>query len=145
LEVNGWWLTVLGAVTPLLMAVFVVGDSPKFAGDCAVDLARRIERANLSGPVAGSGMLTGGRAGLYAAFLLGQPWYGDEPHPDPVDFERSGARLVVAVRHSALASALERDPAFASLDERLFTSPAEAARFPLTVYEVNQRQPGSSR
>ena len=120
----------------MVAAVFVIGATPKIAGDCAAELANRLARANVSGPVAGSGMLPGGRAGLYVAYLLDQPWYGDKPQARPADFQASGARLVIAVRGSELAGALAEDGAFADLDSRLFAGPAEAAQFPLKAFEV---------
>jgi hypothetical protein len=131
-----WWLAVLGAVVPLVAAVFVIGTTPKIAGECAAELANRLARANVSGPVAGSGMLPGGRAGLYVAYLLDQPWYGDKPRALPADFQASGARLIIAVRGSELAGALAEDGGFADLDSRLFAGPAEAAEFPLKAFEV---------
>jgi hypothetical protein len=135
-EARGWWLALLGGILPLLGAVLVIGDSPRIAGECAVDLARRIERANLAGPIAGSGMLPGGRAGLYVGFLLDQPWYGDERQPRPAALQTSGARLVVTVRGSGLASRLSQEPGFVDRDERLFRDAAEAAQFPLQVFEI---------
>jgi hypothetical protein len=133
-ETGGWWLAVAGALLPFAAAAFVIGATPKFAGECACDLSRRIANADLAGPIAGSGMLPGGRAGLYVAFLLDQPWYGDEKRPTPASLAASGARLIVAVRHSELAAALDRDLAFEDLDTRLFPSPAEADNSPLKVY-----------
>ena len=137
-EARGWWLAVLGAAAPLLTAVLVISASPRIAGDIAADLARRIQRSNLAGPVAGSGMLPGGRAGLYVAYLLDQPWYGDEPHAHPASLKASGARLVIALRRSELAAVLDRDGAFADLDQRLFADPAEAAQFPLKAFEITR-------
>ncbi len=140
-----WWLAVLGASVPLAAAVFVIGSAPKFAGDCAAELANRLARANFTGPVAGSAMLPGGRAGLYVAYLLDQPWYGDKPRARPADFQASGARLVLAVRGSELAEALAEDGAFTDLDSRLFTGATEAAQFPLRAFEVRAPQGAPTR
>jgi len=137
-EATWWWWAVLGGIAPLAAAVLVAGDAPKMAGDYAADLARRVESANQAGPVAGSGALPGGRAGLYLAFLLNQPWYGDELHPSPASLSTCGARLVVVTRRSQLASALDQDPAFVNLDRQLFAGPTEAVRYPLIVYQINR-------
>jgi len=139
-----WWLAVLGVLTPLFATAVLLGNSPKYAGDCAVNLARRIERASIAGPVAGSGMLPGGRAGLYVAFLLNQPWYGDEPHLSPQSLQTSGARLAVVVRRSTLAQELAHDSNFLNCDPLLFEGPQQSALFPLQVYELKDWQTGRS-
>lgn len=133
-ERAGWWLTVAGGVAPLLAAAFVIGSRPMLAGNYAADLAHRIQQARLAGPVAGSAMLPGGRTGLYLAFLLDQPWYGDKPGATASEFYTSGARLVVARRGSVLDDALAQAPEFADLDGRLFSGAAAAERFPVRVY-----------
>jgi hypothetical protein len=140
-----WWLGTLGAAAPLLAIIAFHGDSPKYAGDCAADLARRIERANLAGPVAGSAMLPGGRAGLYVAFLLNQPWYGDEPNPTPLSFVNSGARLVMVPRRSKLAQELSQSPQLANADAMLFDDPGQAAGSPVQVYQVKSWEKAASR
>jgi len=127
---------VLSTCLPLLATVLVTGDSKKIAGECAVELASRIRAANLAGPVAGSGLLPGGRAGLYVSFLLKQPWLGDEPSPTPASFRNSGARLAIVRRNSPLANALHADEGFTNLDNRLFADGSRADDFPLQVYEV---------
>jgi len=115
-------------------------------GRVARVLAEKLRRANLVGPVAGSGMDQATdfqRAGLYAAFFLGVPWHGDEVRPAPERFLQSGARLVVVARGEAenpgpLARALAEHPDFRNLDAALFASPEEAKEFPLAVFEIRQ-------
>lgn len=131
-----WWLAVLGALAPLLTTIVLLGNSPKYAGDYAVDLARRLQAANLAGPIAGSGLLPGGRSGLYVAFLINQPWYGDEENATPESLRSSGARLVVVIRQSQLARELDRAPGFTNGDAALFENQLQSARFPLQVYAV---------
>jgi len=135
-EKRVWWLTVLGITFPLLATVLLLGNAPKHAGDCAFNLAGRIKSANLSGPIAGSGMLRGGRAGLYVAFLLNEPWDGDERQPTPAGVKASGARLVVVGRRTELAKELGEDSGFADCDQRLFATAQERDQFPLQVYEI---------
>ncbi len=133
-------LAIAGAVLPLLASLFIVGARPKIAGDYAADLASRLEHAQLAGPVVGSAMLPGGRTALYVAFLLNQPWYGDQLQPTPTDFQRSGARLALVIRGSALAAALEQDPGFVDLDARLFAGPEQANEYPVKVFEMPRGQ-----
>ncbi|MBI2924790.1 MAG: hypothetical protein HYY24_03690 [Verrucomicrobia bacterium] len=103
----------------------------------ASDLAQRLAKLDVRGPIAGSGLIVGGRAGLYAAFLLGQPWHGDSPHASPTEFKNSGAKLVIVPRRAPVAADLDRDPTFRSLDDRLFVGPQEAEQHPLKVYLVS--------
>lgn len=126
---------------PLLVAAVVISDSTKFAGECASQLANRIQAAKLVGPIAGSGSLTGGRAGLYVSFLLKQPWLGDELNPTAASLSKSGARLVVVRRNSPLAQDLNADEAFTNADSLLFADGSKAEDFPLQVYEVRSPFP----
>lgn len=128
-------------VFPALLTVLALVGLPKLApaGDCARELAARLEHAQVRGPIAGSARLTGGRTGLYTAFFLRQPWLGDEESPTPESYFRSGARLVVVVRESALAQQLRQDSRFRDLDAVLFASPAEAARCAVQVFERVER------
>ena len=126
-----------GVVAPVLLAVAFVRDSTKIAGECAHDLAGRIEAAHLAGPIAGSGTLPGGRTGMYVAFLLNQPWYGDELQPTIETVKASGARLFVVNRESTLATTLARAPGVTDLDRKLFANAEEAEKFPLIVFQVD--------
>jgi hypothetical protein len=85
--------------------------------------------------VAGSGKLPGGRAGLYLAFLLNEPWYGDELGADAAAYMRSAAPLVVVRRDSQIAAELKSHSWFHDLDLQLFDSPDAAAQFPLQVFQ----------
>ncbi len=105
------------------------------AAEAAAVLARRLQQAELTGPLAGSGMLYGGRTGLYVAYLTGQPWLGDEPRADAERYAASGARLIVVPRRHPVAALLAASPRFTDLDARLFTDRAEAEGFPLRVFE----------
>ena len=118
---------------PALFRFAYESSQTLMAGQCARVLAQRMARAGLEAPLAGSGMLPGGRAGLYTAYFLGQPWLGDELSPRAVDFEGSGAGLIVVNRGSAIAQELAGDAFFRNLDGLLF-SPAEAGQFPLQVF-----------
>jgi hypothetical protein len=132
------------AFASLLAASFLVPNlaraglylnSTRIAGECAVELAEKISSKQLAGSVAGSGKLPGGRTGLYVAWHLQQPWYGDEPSPAAADYKSSGAKLVIVNRGSGIASELAGDKTVRNLDEELFGSAESAATFPLQVFE----------
>ena len=115
---------------------FALGGIPDPASTVARVLAARLTQARISGPVAGSALVFGNRTGLFLAFHLDQPWYGDEPNASVDGFTRSGARLVAVNRHQPIAGELETDPAFRDLDGQLFTSKEEAEAYPVKLYEV---------
>ena len=80
-------------------------------------MARALWETGHTGPIAGSGYLqNGGDTGLYIAYLLGQPWYGDERHPSFTRLEQLKPRLVIAAKWSPFARTLEQDPRFVDLD-----------------------------
>jgi len=141
-----WWCTAIaGALLPVVASIGVIGTSPKIAGEWAADLAQRIRASNSTGPIAGSANLPGGRTGLYVAFLLGEPWCGDEIHPDLQHLKAVRPRLVMAVRGSLFATQVKNDPAFENIDERLFGNPESAASSPVVVYEFRSTtSPGNS-
>ena len=120
-------------LVPALARSALYSNQTRLAGQYAHVLAQKIGQAGLSGPVAGSGRLPGGRAGLYTAWLLGQPWFGDELSPDAADFKGSGASLIIVNRGSRIAQELAQDASFRNLDGDLF-SPDEAGQFPLQVF-----------
>jgi hypothetical protein len=128
----GLWLA-LALVVPAFVRWTLYVAPTRTAGQCAHTLARKIIQADLRGPVAGSGRLPGGRAGLYTAYLTGQQWFGDKASPNAADFEASGAGLIIVNRGSGIARELERDAAFRNLDGQLF-KPHEAGIFPLEVF-----------
>jgi hypothetical protein len=105
--------------------------------------ANKLKATGIQGPIAGSAMIVGGRTGLYVAFLLDEPWYGDEPNPTATSFKKSGAKLILLRRQSKVLAELAWDSAFRDLDERLFSSTQEASGYPLKVYEVST--PGNGR
>ena len=125
----------------LLLFVAALVGLPHFApaGRVAHQLAARLAAAGIRGPIAGSALLRGGRAGLYTAFFLNQPWYGDQANPTPASFKTSNARLIIVRRDDPTSAQLDSDPAIRSLDNRLFDASQEASRFPLKVYELSAR------
>jgi len=134
---QGVVLVACAVIIPTLGRGWLRSGPAREAGVQAHLLARKISEAHLAGPIAGSGSLPGGRTGLYVAFLLDQPWYGDEPHPSAAGFKRSGARLIIVRRGNPVVRELDADPAFRSLDADLFASPEQARASPVKVYEAS--------
>jgi hypothetical protein len=104
------------------------------AVDCAWDLAGRLKSQGIEGPIAGSAMIAGQRAGLYVAFLLQRPWHGDERHPTPESFEESGAAMMLLRRQDPAVERFLANPGLKDLDDRLFSSPEDAAAFPVRAF-----------
>ena len=133
---QGMVLVACAVIFPTLGRGWLRPGPARTAGVQAHLLAQKISQAHLAGPIAGSGSLSGGRTGLYVAFLLDQQWYGDEPHPSAAGFKRSDARLIIVRRENPVVRELDADPAFRSLDADLFASPEQARASPLKVYEA---------
>ncbi|HUD49460.1 MAG TPA: hypothetical protein VMR33_21720 [Candidatus Baltobacteraceae bacterium] len=129
----GAWLLAGSLLFPAFARFAFYSGQSWLPGGCAEVLAQRMSRAGLAGPLAGNGWFAGGRAGLYTAFFLGQPWLGDEMTPSAADYERSGASLIVVNRRSAVAQELAEDGSFRNLDGLLF-SEWESRHFPLQVF-----------
>lgn len=127
------WIS-FGLPAALALAFGLTGF-PNPASEAAAALAQRLQQAGVTGPVAGSGLLYGGRAGLYTAYRINQPWLGDQPDATAEDYAVSGARLIVLHRAQPAVGQLAASPRFVDLDPRLFASPEEAAAFPLRVFE----------
>jgi hypothetical protein len=91
----------------------------------------KLQAAHVSGPLAGIGT----KEGLYMAFFMNQPWYGEEQHPTLERLKAVPAMLYVIPRHADLLAQLDADPTLRNLDSRLFASAAEAQRYPWRVYQ----------
>ncbi len=109
---------------------------PNPGGYASLELADRMRRIQLTGRIAGDGMLFGSRTGLYVACLLNQPWYGDDPNVVGTDYLSSGAEYIIVHRQHRVNSDMEFNPAFRDLDTLLFPDKMQAEEFPLRVYQV---------
>lgn len=98
------------AIPAVLWCGAALRGLPNSAAVVAQHLAVRLRADRVSGPLAGSAVLPGGRTGLYTAFLLGERWLGDAPQAKPAEFEAVGARTVVLRSGSWQADAFARDP-----------------------------------
>lgn len=139
------WLVVLAFLTPTLGRPTVWRLPGTTAGDCACKLAKKLSTAGLSGPVASDAQMRGGRAGMYVAFHLNVPWYGDARRASAAEFEQSHARLIIVNRDLPVCAELDADTNFIDLDGRLFRSPEQAARFSLKAYQLVQPVPAENR
>jgi hypothetical protein len=108
-------------------------DEP--ASRCAGQLANKLRAAGLEGPIAGSAPLNGCRTGLYVAYLIGQPWFGDKLDATPDEFAASNARIILVNRNRRIAAELGDSNKFRNLDQKIFGSPETAAQFPLIAFE----------
>ena len=87
------------------------------AGAEAHALAEGVREAGAGGPVAGLAARPGGYAGLYTAYYLGQPWYGDVREAGPAEVRGSGAALYVLPRASDRAAGFDDAPGFTRVAE----------------------------
>ena len=94
-------------------------------------LAMKLQAAHVSGPLAGIGT----KEGLYMAFFMNQPWYGEEQHPTLERLKAVPAMLYVIPRHADLLAQLDADPTLRNLDALLFASAEEAQHYPWRVYQ----------
>ena len=102
---------------PSLMWLSVaIYSLPNLASHAAHELAIGLKPLPVSGPLAGSGAMPGGRTGLYTALLLGERWLGDNEQAGPEEFAASGARVVVTRRGSRQAEALAQDSRWRTMD-----------------------------
>ena len=129
------WVVSVAFMLPTLARPTVWRLPGSTAGDCAWTFAKKLSSLNITGPIASSAQMQGGRAGMYVAFHLDLPWYGDARQTTAAEFEQSHARLIIVNRNLPVCAELSRDTNFIDLDGRLFASPDEAARFPLKAYQ----------
>lgn len=136
------WLTpprVIGCgIIPLLAAFYLIGDSPAISGEWAKDTASRMRQAGLTGSIAGSASLPGGRTGLYTSYLLNEPWHGDESDPTPESIAKSGANFFMVRRRSPLAKELAKQERFLSVDPKLFQTTEAADRSPVILFQIRK-------
>lgn len=100
--------TVLTATIPSIVQTV---NSYK-AGVCAHKIADGIKSAKIEGNIAGSGLIPGGRVGLFVAFLLNRQWLGDSDNPTLDEVLKSGAKIFIASNSSPLGKLLSSSPHF---------------------------------
>ena len=146
LDSNQGWrrLLVIGALAisfggPALteLPLALVGR-PDPASEVARDLSGRMQQAGIEGSIAGSGLIAGGRAGLYVAYLDGRRWLGDRPDAGAADYFDAASDVVVVNRRQPVVLELDRDPRFESLDPILFAHPDDPEAYPLKIYRIRR-------
>lgn len=102
------------------------------------DLARKLQALGIYGGIAGAGDCIGwgGVYAEYVAFFMKQPFHGCEANPPVERIKASGAKLMFVNRLLPLAGELDKDSSFNSLDNFLFKSREEAAKFPSKIYQM---------
>jgi hypothetical protein len=147
-EQAGWDRFPVKFASTVLAILFALPMIPRFAaslegmanpgGYAILELVDRMKASNISGTVAGDGMLMGTRTGLAIAALLNEKWVGDSPDVVGTDYLSCGADLIIVHRQHRVNSDMEFSPAFRDLDTILFSDKMQADEFPLRVYQVNR-------
>ena len=115
------WLTGFVLSSLFLLPLLWRAPSRSAVGSFAQDLAKRMERAGMVGPIVGSTFVSpeGLRHALYVAWNLGQPWHGDVRPASLEAYKHSGARFAIAIGGSPLAKQLDADTAFKQVRAKL--------------------------
>lgn len=114
------------ALSSLAWCFAALRGLPNVTPAAAKMIAEQVKHNRWDGPVAGSGLLPGGRAGLYTAFHLGERWLGDDSLARPEDFAAAGARVVLLRRDSPQREEFLRAPGWRPFEP--------AASIPLIVF-----------
>ena len=132
------WVAValMSFLLPTLLRPWLLGISTRRAGEYAWNLAQPLKTAKLQGPVAGSGYYAGGRTGLYLAYLLDEPWLGDETQPTAEGYLKSGATLIVVHRRHPVAAELQANSRFENLERFWPPENGFSPVGPLAVYRI---------
>ncbi len=114
------------------------------ASEVAFRAASVLRAAGVVGPVVGGATRSNGLPGLYLAFLLDQPWYGDLRQPHAAAYEQSGARIAVSSRWSAAATELQARHGFGDLDPIVFPKRAPRAGEMIRIFDLARGGTSSS-
>jgi hypothetical protein len=110
----------------------------------ALPLAHRLETIGVAGPVVGGASITGAHLGLFTAFAMNQPWYGEVLRPTPEVYRDSGADLIFVVRYTSIARRIQGQPWAEDLDPMLFTAD-ETRKCPVKVFRIRKEMLTSPR
>jgi len=97
----------IGTALPLIIPGVIQAHNSYRAGLCAHKIADGIIKNKIQGNIAGSGLIRGGRIGLFTSFLLNRPWYGDSVKPTPEQIKTSGASIFIASTGTDFETALK--------------------------------------
>jgi hypothetical protein len=140
------WLVAAFFIAPSLALLFWALPPKRQAGELAHELAGGLARheriTGAFGPIGGSAMQPGGRVGLYTAFLLRQPWVGDDPNATAEVWRQTDlAEFILVNRGESLAAQLAAHPDYHDITPEFFPSPGEAVRFPIQVFKFTLHPP----
>ncbi|MGC8744241.1 MAG: glycosyltransferase family 39 protein [Verrucomicrobiia bacterium] len=91
------------------------------AGLCSHKIAEGIKNLNISGNIAGSGLIPGGRVGVFTAFLLNRPWNGDSLNPKIEEVKNANASIFIAAVNSPLYQFFQKNSQdFEDITEKIF-------------------------
>jgi hypothetical protein len=110
----------------------------------AEEMATRCKNLGITGSVAGSARIQGNRTGLYLAYFLEQPWFGDNPSATGSTMTQSGAQLLVTVENTRLDKELAANPRCLELTSRLFDSSQPEDQYPIHLYKLLNPPPSES-
>lgn len=96
----------IGTALPLMIPGVVQSYNSYRAGLCAHKIADGIVKNKIEGNIAGSGLIRGGRVGLFTSFLLNRPWYGDTSKPTSEQIKTSGASIFIISKGTEFEKAL---------------------------------------
>lgn len=137
---RGWalGLVAVSIVAPNIARWIALPSPEASAFTVARMYAEQIEADGLEGPVAGSGRMRRGRTGLFLAYFLERPWFGDSPKPTVEDFFSSSARWFVVRRDGELYGGMVVHP---KLREFLLSETGSPAASEVAVFEVLDWRP----
>lgn len=125
----------------LLPPLFSDGMNDRsYYGSASRGLASQMKIKGLSGSIVGSGLAhsNGERVGLYIAWHLNQPWYGDVQLNTTEAYKKSGAKFAVASTMSSINSKLDADPVFQNVTRQLLPTGHDGV---IRVYEISLNEP----
>ncbi len=96
----------IGTALPLIIPGVIQAHNSYKAGLCAHKIADGIIKNKIEGNIAGSGLIRGGRVGLFTSFLLNRPWYGDSAKPTQDQIKTSFASIFITTAGTSLETEL---------------------------------------
>jgi hypothetical protein len=124
--------------TPLLNVGNAIRGQDQSYAMRAEDLAMRLRAAGRQGSIAAVGTCLGEIPPPFVAFFLNQVFHGCETNPTLASVKQSNAALLLTDRKLPLADEMAKDPELEDLEGVLFSSPGEAADYPLKIFRVRK-------
>lgn len=116
----------------------VQGFRSREAGLWAHKIAYGIIRNNIQGDIAGSGLVKGGRIGLFTAFLLNRVWSGDSLEPQLEEVKNSGATIFIATIGSPLEKLLSKYNDFEDISYAIYINDFDRKNTPVRIFRLKK-------